>query len=141
MKNLETIDKDMLIWVQELIAHNIIFLSDIPRSFRQPHSSVYVNAFRRSDSKGTVKRFIADLNILCDDIMLLDADNNTEYTDDLLYVLENALTLNNLSGDDEFEYYKANLDKNLLHKLQTYGERNRTVLSAQLGEYFAEKRK
>lgn len=140
MKSLEIIDCDMLIWVRELIAQNIIFLSDIPRSFRQAHSSVYVNAFRRSDSRGTVKRFIADLNVLCDDIMLLHVDDNTEYADELLRVLENALEINNVSGDDDFENYKRNLDEKLLQKLQDFRERNRSGLSAQLGKYFAEKR-
>lgn len=140
MKSLEIIDCDMLIWVRELIAQNIIFLSDIPRSFRQAHSSVYVNAFRRSDSRGTVKRFITDLNVLCDDIMLLHVDDNTEYADELLRVLENALEINNVSGDDDFENYKRNLDEKLLQKLQDFRERNRSGLSAQLGKYFAEKR-
>lgn len=140
MKSLEIIDCDMLIWVRELIAQNIIFLSDIPRSFRQAHSSVYVNAFRRSDSRGTVKRFITDLNVLCDDIMLLHVDDNTEYADELLRVLENALEINNVSGDDDFENYKRNLDEKLLQKLQDFRERNRLGLSAQMGKYFAEKR-
>lgn len=134
MKSLETVDNDMLLWVQELLAHNLISLEDIPRSFRQSHSSVYVYAFRRSSYKEMYKRFIADLNVLCDDIMLLETDGNREYTDSLMRTLENALIFNEHIGDERFEYYKSTVDERLLQKLQAFGDGNSKELSEQLRE-------
>lgn len=134
MKSLETVDNDMLLWVQELLVHNLISLEDIPRSFRQSHSSVYVYAFRRSSYKEMYMRFIADLNVLCVDIMMLETDGNKEYTDSLMRTLDNALIFNEHIGDDRFEYYKSTIDERLLQKLQAFREGNSKELSKQLRE-------
>lgn len=139
MKNLEKIDSDMLIWVRELLWQGVVTLTDIPRSFRQSHSSVYVNAFRSSNGKGTYKRFIADLNVLCDDIMLLEIDNNAEYSNTLIKLLDTTLEINSFVGDENFEHYKDNLDESLLRKLQEFRRNNSEELAAQIRKYYAKK--
>ena len=139
MKSLERIDSDMLIWVRELLWQGVVTLTDIPRSFRQSHSSVYVSAFRRSNGKGTYKRFIADLNVLCEDIMLLECDDNAEYTRELIKLLDATLNINSFVGDESFEHYKDTLDEDLLRKLQEYRRSNNEEFAAQIRKYYAEK--
>lgn len=139
MKSLERIDSDMLIWVRELLWQGVVTLTDIPRSFRQSHSSVYVNAFRRSNGKGTYKRFIADLNVLCEDIMLLECDDNAEYTRELIKLLDATLDINSFVGDESFEHYKDTLDEDLLRKLQEYRRNNNEEFAAKIRKYYAEK--
>lgn len=101
-------------WIDHMLLKDEIMLKDVPREIRVSSSSIYVTAFRISD-KISCKRFIRDLNILCDDLLVLDKDYF--YRSNLISTLSTYLSINDHKGDKEFEDFKEYIPETLLCEL------------------------
>ena len=71
--------------------------------------------------------------------LLLEIDNNAEYSSTLIKLLDTTLEINSFVGDENFEHYKDNLDESLLRKLQEFRRNNSEELATQIRKYYAKK--
>ncbi len=125
--------RNVIKWIEEMILRNQILLSDIPADIRRSSDMIYVMAFRAS-RKGTCHRFVSDLQILCEDIILL-YDTNDVRKAQLIELLSDTLRLSDYKGDERFEAFKKNMDENLLQELHNYEYAHRKQLQTMLREY------
>lgn len=100
MKNIEELYQDVVSWIGELILRDQIWLRDVPQKIRQSSATIYICAFRASRS-GSCCKFLFDVQVLCDDIiMLYDTDNQRKAQ--LIALLSDTLQLSNYKGDERF---------------------------------------
>lgn len=138
MKNIEELYQDVVSWIGELILKDEIRLRDVPPDVRRSSDSIYISAFRTSRSC-SCRRFISDVQVLCDDIiMLYDTDNQRKAQ--LIALLSDTLQLSDYKGDERFEAFKKDMDEKILRELHDYEYAHGKQLNALLREYQTEKR-
>lgn len=107
--------KATLHWVQNMLLCNEIMLKDVPYEVRTESHLVYIMAFRASRNV-SCKRYIKDLQILCQDIHLMDDANPQK--EQLLRTLSSGLTFHNFQEDLEFVDFQKSIYEDVLYKLQ-----------------------
>ena len=138
MKNVDEMYRDVVSWIGELILNDEIRLRDVPFDVRRSSNTIYESAFRASRSC-SCRRFISDVNVLCEDIvMLYDTDDRRKAQ--LVALLSDTLRLSNYKGDERFEVFKNDMDEKILRELHDYEYAHGKQLNSLLGEYQAEKR-
>ena len=138
MKNIEELYQDVVSWIGELILKDEIRLRDVPPDVRRSSDSIYISAFRTSRSC-SCGRLISDVQVLCDDIiMLYDTDNQRKAQ--LIALLSDTLQLSDYKGDERFEAFKKDMDEKILRELHDYEYAHGKQLNALLREYQTEKR-
>lgn len=138
MKNIAELYQDVVSWIGELILRDQIWLRDVPQKIRQSSATIYICAFRASRS-GSCCKFLSDVQVLCDDIiMLYDTDNQRKAQ--LIALLSDTLQLSDYKGDERFEAFKKDMDEKILRELHDYEYAHGKQLNALLREYQTEKR-
>ena len=94
-----------------------IRLKDIPYEVRTASSSLYIIAFRISN-KVSCKRFIKDIQLLCQDIYKMSNDNPIKT--ELVHTLSQYLSLNDYKGEKEFVDFQKNIYEEVLQELRKH---------------------
>lgn len=115
---LENLYADVLEWIGDMILRGQIWLRDVPQNIRQSSQRIYICAFR-ADRSGSCYRFLSDVQVLCEDIILL-YDNDNSQKAALIELLYDTLQLSDYKGNKRFEEFKKRIDKNLLQALRDY---------------------
>lgn len=82
-------------WIQNMLLYDEIRLKDIPFEIRSSDRGIYITALRISN-KLSCNRYIRDLNILCNDILVLG--KSYPYHSCLIDVLNTYLSINDHLG-------------------------------------------
>lgn len=138
MKNIAELYQDVVSWIGELILKDEIRLLDIPPDVRRSSDSIYISAFRTGRSC-SCRRFISDVKVLCEDIVML-YDNDERRKTRLVALLSDILQLSDYKGDERFEAFKNDMDEKILRELHDYEYAHGKQLNALLREYQTEKR-
>lgn len=118
VKSIENLYDDVLKWIGDMILRGQIWLRDVPQNIRQSSQRIYICAFR-ADRSGSCYRFLSDVQVLCEDIIML-YDNDNRQKAALIELLYDTLQLSDYKGDERFETFRKNIDENLLRELQEY---------------------
>lgn len=135
---LENLYADVLEWIGDMILRGQIWLRDVPQNIRQSSQRIYICAFR-ADRSGSCYRFLSDVQVLCEDIILL-YDNDNSQKAALIELLYDTLQLSDYKGNKRFEEFKKRIDKNLLQALRDYERYHDVRLWSAIERYTAEKR-
>lgn len=104
-------------WIKNMLLCDEIRLKDIPYEVRTASSSLYVIAFRISN-KVSCKRFIKDIQLLCQDIYKMSNDNPIKT--ELVHTLSQYLSLNDYKGEKEFVDFQKNIYEEVLQELRKH---------------------
>lgn len=104
-------------WVENMLLCDEIRLKDIPYEIRTASSSVYVMAFRISN-KVSCKRFVNDMQLLCQDIYKMSDKNPMKQ--ELVHTLSQYLSLNDHKGEDIFVDFQENIYEEVLQELRKH---------------------
>lgn len=117
MKNYDMFVQSTLQWVEKMLLCDEIRLKDIPYEVRTASSSVYVMAFRISN-KVSCKRFVKDIQLLCQDIYRMSDKNPMKQ--ELVHTLSQYLSLNDHKGEDIFVDFQENIYEEVLQELRKH---------------------
>ncbi len=104
-------------WIENMLLCDEIRLKDIPYEIRTASSSVYVMAFRISN-KVSCKRFVNDMQLLCQDIYKMSDKNPMKQ--ELVHTLSQYLSLNDHKGEDIFVDFQENIYEEVLQELRKH---------------------
>lgn len=138
VKSIENLHDDVVNWIGDMILRGQIWLRDVPQNIRQSSQRIYICAFR-ADRSGSCYRFLSDVQVLCEDIIML-YDNDNRQKAALIELLYDTLQLSDYKGNKRFEEFKKRIDKNLLQALRDYERYHEVRLWSAIGRYTAEKR-
>ena len=99
---------------------------------------IIVYTLNRGDFNANSRRFISDVKVLCEDIVML-YDNDERRKARLVALLSDTLQLSDYKGDECFETFKKDMDEKILRELHNYEYAHGKQLNALLREYQAEK--
>jgi hypothetical protein len=128
MDRLYVFSRETVQFLENLLIHDRIRLSEIPFLVRTLDSGIYVMALRIS--RGWCERFVGDLRIMCDDIEKLDGDD--DYKNSIVDTLRFNIEVNSYKETEVFKDFERNISQKVQCELLRNRGTSEKIITAEL---------